>query len=70
MRILYQVLLPIEGERVSGENKFSMTVPVTIKHEKGTEAGPSCFKNLRPFSKEPISLPIRAGEAGSSLVES
>jgi hypothetical protein len=30
----------------------SMTVPVTIKYEKGIEADPFSSDNLRPFSKE------------------
>jgi hypothetical protein len=36
-----------------------MTVPVAIKHEKATEAGPFRSNNLRPFSREsPMTLRV------------
>ena len=46
------------GIRITVENRFSMTVPVTIKDEKRTEVGPSCYNNLGLFSREAKSYTI------------
>jgi hypothetical protein len=42
-------------------NRASMTVPVTVKHEKWTVAGPFCCNNLRAPFHGSLSLAVSNG---------
>jgi hypothetical protein len=49
------------------ENRFRMTVPVTIKHEKRTQTGPFPQQLTAPFSREDfpsLEVAVRTGAAG------